>query len=137
MRNTAGQAVLPPWPASRVTTADPEDTGPELPVLWLPVLWLPGDAITAMPPPRLNWVPGAGQTRVTEVTGTVRGAAGVEPSADRDGVPQASQRVEATQQDDHHGREQNPAAAQVPHQSPSPGSSAGSRPRVTCARLLE
>jgi hypothetical protein len=25
-----------------------------LAVLWLAVLWLPGDAITAMPPPRLN-----------------------------------------------------------------------------------
>ena len=34
MLSTAGPAVLPPWPASRVTTAapDPEDAGPELPV---------------------------------------------------------------------------------------------------------
>ena len=33
-----------------------------------------------MPPPRLNWAPGAGQTRVTEVTGTERGAAGADPA---------------------------------------------------------
>jgi hypothetical protein len=66
MLSTAGPAVLRPSPARRVTTATPgpEDAAPELPVLWLPVvwlpvlwlavLWLPGDAITAMPPPRLN-----------------------------------------------------------------------------------
>ena len=54
--------------------------------------------------------------------------------AERDRVPQAGQHVQAGQHDDHQGGEQNPAPAQVPHHSSSPGSSAGSRPQATWAR---
>ncbi len=39
-----------------------------------------GAAITAMPPPRLNWAPGAGQARTTDVTGTECGGRGTSPA---------------------------------------------------------
>ena len=84
MLSTAGPAVLRPRPASRVTTATrPGGRRTDCPCgagLCRAPAGLPGDAITAMPPPRLNWAPGAGQTRVTEVTGTERGAVGADPA---------------------------------------------------------
>ena len=95
---------------------------------------LAGAAITAMPLPWLNCVPGSGQARTTEVTGTECGARGATPALSEMGCFRPAERVQAAQQNDHHGREQNPAPAQVPHQSPSPGSSAGSGPQATCAR---
>src|ERR1700733_16231788 len=62
MLSTAGPGVLLPRPASRVTVATP----------WPPGAGadrLDGPAMTAMPPPRLNWAPGAGHARIPEVPG--------------------------------------------------------------------